>query len=85
VVDDRDSDGGCVADGEFVVSGGEAAVVFEDVDAAFDGVPVAVDDWVECWWPSAVGASVGAVSGLVGRNWDGCLDPAAGQPCPIRP
>ena len=31
-------DGGGVADGEFVVAGGEGAFVFECVDAAFDGV-----------------------------------------------
>jgi hypothetical protein len=30
---------GFVADGEFVVSGGDGAVAFESVDSAFDGVP----------------------------------------------
>ena len=44
------------ADGEFVVAGGEAAVVFELVDAAFDGVPVLVDGRVERW-RSATGAA----------------------------
>jgi hypothetical protein len=31
-------DGGLVADGEFVVSGGHGPVLFEVVDTAFDGV-----------------------------------------------
>jgi hypothetical protein len=38
VVDDGDVHGGGEADGE-LVAGGEAAVVFEDVDAALDRLP----------------------------------------------
>jgi hypothetical protein len=53
VVDAGDVDGGGVADREFVVAGGEAAVVFEEVDAALHCVPVAVADGIEGWWSAA--------------------------------
>jgi hypothetical protein len=33
---------GFVAEGEFVVSGGDGPVAFESVDSAFDGVPGSV-------------------------------------------
>ena len=42
-IDRGDVDGGLVADGEFVVSGGQGAVAFEPVDAAFDGVALLVE------------------------------------------
>jgi hypothetical protein len=77
-------DGGGVADGELVVPGGEAAVVFEVVEAALDGVPVLVGLGVEGRWPSAVGAAAGAVGGLVGGDRDGRSDVVPGEPGPVR-
>ncbi|WP_406229558.1 hypothetical protein [Nocardia sp. NBC_01009] len=65
LVDDGDVDGGQVADGEFVVSGGHGPVLFELVDALFDGVAVAVDRWVECRWSATGTAAAVAVAGLV--------------------
>jgi hypothetical protein len=47
VVDAGDVDGRGVADGEFVVSGGESSVVLQMVEAGFDGVPVFVGLGVE--------------------------------------
>jgi hypothetical protein len=41
-VDRGDVEGGFVADGEFVVPGGDGAVALEPVDAAFHGVPLLV-------------------------------------------
>ena len=76
MVDDGDVDGGGEADGELVVASGEPAVVFEDVDAALDGVPVLVPVGFEGWRASAESAAVAAVSGLVGRYRDGRADPA---------
>jgi hypothetical protein len=73
IVDDGDVGGGLVADGEFVVSGGESPVVFEFVDTAFDRVPVLVDSRVECGWPAALATTMFAVCGLVGRDGDGAL------------
>ena len=45
--------GGVVADGEFVVAGGEGSVAFELVDAALDGVALPVGGGVEGWRASA--------------------------------
>jgi hypothetical protein len=39
--------GGFVADGELVIPGGDRTVLFEQVDAAFHGVPLFVDLRVE--------------------------------------
>jgi hypothetical protein len=44
--------GGFVAQGELVVAGGERPVLFEQVDAAFDGVALPVGVFVEGWWAS---------------------------------
>ena len=52
-VDRGDGDGGFVADGEFVVAGGQGAVLFELGDAALDGVALLVDLGVEGRWASA--------------------------------
>src|SRR4051794_21809518 len=76
-VDVGDTDGGGVADGELVVAGGECTLVFEGVDAALDGVPVAIDHGVEAGWSSAGGTTGLAVGGLVGGGRDGGLDATA--------
>jgi hypothetical protein len=72
-------DGGFVADGEFVVSGGDGAVAFEPVDAALDGVALLVDLRVERWWTAAVGSFVLAVADLVGFLRDGAPDTPPSQ------
>jgi hypothetical protein len=46
-------DGGFVADGELVVSGGDGAVALEPVDGAFHGVPLLVLLLVEGAEPAA--------------------------------
>ncbi len=84
-VDAGDGDGGGVAQGEFVVAGSYCAVLFEQVDAAFHGVALLVDLGVERGWPSAVGAFVLAVGGLVTGLCDGGLDPASTQVGPVGP
>jgi hypothetical protein len=61
-VDGGDVDGGFVADGEFVVPGGQGPVALEAADAAFDGVPLFVDLGVEGWRPTALAALVLAVA-----------------------
>jgi len=53
-VDRRDVYDGFVACGELVVPGSQAAVAFEAVDAALDGVTLAVDAGVECRWPATL-------------------------------
>lgn len=67
-VDGSDVDGGHVADGEFVVSGGYGTVLFELVDAAFDSVTLLVGLGIEPWWPTASGSSSTPVGELVGGN-----------------
>src|SRR3954454_20605753 len=76
-VDVGDADGDGVADCELVVAGGECPFVFEGVDAALDGVPVAIEDGVEGGWSSPGGTTGLAVGGLVGRGRDGGLDATA--------
>jgi hypothetical protein len=39
------------AQGQLLVAGGETPVLFVQVDAALDGVPLAVDVGVEPWGP----------------------------------
>jgi hypothetical protein len=73
--DDGDVQGRGEADGELVVAGGEAAVVFLDVDAALDGLPVLLPLGVERGWPPAARAAAGAVLGVVGGGRDRRLDP----------
>lgn len=85
MVDAGDLDCGGVAHGELVVAGGETAVVFEVVDAAFDGVSVAVGEGVERWWSSSSGASGSSVAGLVGLDRDGRADAVRAQPGPVGP
>jgi len=80
VVDAGDVDCGGVADGEFVVAGGEPAVVFEVVEAALDGVSVLVPCWVEGWGSAAGGAASSSVSGLVGWHGDGRRDLVSSEP-----
>lgn len=65
VVDDGDVYGRGLADGEFVVADGQAAVVFERVYAAFDGVPVLVCFRIERGWSATAAPSSLAVGGLV--------------------
>src|SRR5690242_16646387 len=77
-------DGGGVSDCELVVAGGEAAVVFEVVEAGLDGVAVLVPVGVEGWWSAAGGASSSSVSGLVGGNGDGRGDLVLPQPGSVR-
>ncbi len=72
-------DGGLIADGEFVVAGGDGPVAFEPVDAAFDGVPLFVDLRVEGGWPAAVVAPVLAVLKAVSLLGDGGGDAASAQ------
>lgn len=61
-------DRGQVADGEFVESCCHSAVLLELVDAALDGVAVAVDLGVERWWPPATRAAVAAFGELIDRD-----------------
>ncbi|GAA2374450.1 hypothetical protein GCM10010404_32480 [Nonomuraea africana] len=70
---------GLIADGEFVVAGGGAAVAFESVDAAFDGVTASVVLAAEAGWTSPGSASVLAVADLVGRFGDRREDAAPAQ------
>ena len=78
-------DGGLVADGEFVGSGGDGAVAFEAVDAAFDGVAGFVVFGVEGGWASTVAAASLPVSGLVGGDGDGGGDATAPEVGADRP
>ena len=63
MVDAGDVNGCREADSELVVAGGEAAVVFEVVEAALDGVPVLVGVGVE-GRGSATGPTTRVTSGL---------------------
>jgi hypothetical protein len=79
LVDCGDVDGGFVADGEFVVSGGNGPVALEPVDAALDSVPLLVMFGVERWRAAAVPGrgSCGCGSGRLSR--DSAPDPAFAQ------
>ena len=77
LVDGGDVHGGFVADGEFVVAGGDGPVALEAADAALDGVPLLVDLWVERWRAASGAAPVLAVAGLVSWFGDGAADSAA--------
>jgi len=81
VVDDDGGQGDAaeVGQGVFVVAGGDAAPLIEPVEAAFDGVAVAVGLGVEGWWAPAGGAFVLAVGDLVAAFGDGVLDLALAQ------
>jgi hypothetical protein len=70
---------GFVADGEFVVSGGDGAVAFESVDSAFDGVPGSVVVRAEPGRAAAEAAAVLAVVLLVCWFGDGAGDAASAQ------
>ncbi len=61
---------GEVADGEFLVAGGDGAVLFESVAATLDGVAVSVDLTVERRWSPACTAAIAAVSCLICRDRD---------------
>src|SRR3954464_7316215 len=78
-VDVGDLDGGVVADGELVVSGGEGAVLFVPVDAALDGMPLLVVVSVERRWPTSGRALRAAVGQLVGFVRNGRRDAASAQ------
>lgn len=62
---------GLVGDGEFVGSLGQVALLFEAVDAAFDGVALLVGFGVEVGWPAAELAASSTMTDLVGGLWDG--------------
>lgn len=70
---------GLVGDGEFVGSHGQAAPLFEAVDAAFDGVPLFVGIGVEAGWPASKTTAPQAVANLVGRVRNDSADAAAAQ------
>src|SRR3712207_7548694 len=69
-VDVGDLHGGVVSDGELVVAGGEAAVLFVPVDAALDSVPLAVLGGVECRRATARRAPLSPVGLPVGLDRD---------------
>jgi len=81
VVDDDRGQGDAaeVGQGVFVVAGGDAAPLLEPVEAAFDGVAVAVGLGVEGGWAPAGGAFALAVGDLVAAFGDGVLDPSFPQ------
>src|SRR5689334_22179383 len=78
-VDGCDGDGGFVADGEFVVFGGDGSVAFEPVDAAFDGVSLFVDFLVEGWSATSAPAAFLVVADLVCFLRDGAADASLPQ------
>lgn len=82
--DGVENGGSAVDDGEFVVSGGEAAPLFEVVEGVLDDVAVAVVDGVELGWSPAGAAAFLAVPDLVGGLRDRGLDAAGGQHFPDR-
>lgn len=65
--------------GGLVVSSGEAAPLFELVDASFDGVPLLVGGLAECWWPATSAAEALRIGDLVCGLWDDCTDPPLAQ------
>src|SRR5918993_5317121 len=69
-----------VGQGVFVEAGGDAAPVFEPVEAAFDGVAVPVQVAVEVRWSPAAGAFGRAAGDLVGPFGDGVCDACLAQP-----
>ncbi len=71
-----EGDGGEVAVGAFVVAGGDAAPLFEAVEAAFDDVAAPVDSLVE---PAGPFAAASAAGELVDAFGDGGLDPASAE------
>ncbi len=79
VVDGGDLDDGFVADGEFVVSGGEGAVAFESVDAALDSVSLLVVHRAEHGRSASPAALVLAMADLVGLERDRAADTASAQ------
>ncbi|WP_242687745.1 hypothetical protein [Actinopolyspora sp. BKK2] len=54
-----------------VEAGGDATPLLQAVDAAFDGVVLAITSGIEGGWISAARAVPAAVSGLLSRLWDG--------------
>lgn len=74
--------GGVVADGGFVVAGGQGSVAFQLVDAALDGTALPVDVGVEARRPAALGANLAAIRSLVGLDRDGRGDAPPGRVLP---
>jgi hypothetical protein len=70
---------GLVGDGEFVGSHGQAAPLFEAVDAAFDGIPLFVGLGVEAGWPASKTTAPPTVANLVGRLRNDSADAAAAE------
>lgn len=79
VVPGAQAQGDWVADGEFLVPGGDRAVTLEAIDPAFDRVPLPIVDLVELRRPATVGAALLAVADLVGLVRDRAADPASPQ------
>jgi len=77
-VDDDGGQGDAAEVGQGV-AGGDAAPLLEPVEAAFDGVAVAIELGVEGGWAPAGGALVLAVGNLVAAFGDGVLDPSFPQ------
>src|SRR5437763_11582747 len=75
-VDRGDVDGGFVAHGQLVESGGHGAVLLEQVDAALDGVALLVRFLVEGGRSAALGTALAPVGGLVVLDRDDAPDPA---------
>lgn len=68
---------GLVGDGELVRSHGQAAPLFEPVDASLDRVALPVCLGVESGWAATGAASPQTVTDLVGRLGNDCADPTA--------
>lgn len=68
-----------MGDGELVRSHGQAAPLFEVVDAPFDGVALLVGLGVEGRWAVSVAASPQPVADLVGRLGDDSADSASSE------
>ena len=87
VVDDDGGQGDAAEIGQcvLVVASSDAAPLLEPVEAAFDGVAVAIELGVEGWWAPAVGAAGLAVADLVGRLRDDDRDLRRAQPLAVGP
>ncbi len=66
-----------VVHGEFVGAHGQAAPLFEPVDAAFGNVALAIVLLVEGGWSAAVAASPPPMGLLIRRLWDRRADAAS--------
>lgn len=83
LVDRCDLDDGEIPHCELAVAGAHRPELLELVDAAFDGMPLPVDDAVEDWWSHTIGAAVAAVGELIGRDRNIGPDPTFAQVGPV--